>query len=213
MIKRLIERYTLFLARTPYFARALQTGITFGVADIISQHLESHCSHIPSQQSPLCTATQKKREWEWDSPRTVRMTIWGCCFWAPFVTRWLGFLDKRIPGKTTLDVVKKTALDQTISGPLCNAALMVYSVLTTGGGWVEVEKKLSRDYWGVVKVMWSFWVPVHLVNFRLVTPFWRVPFVNVAVLCWSTFLCVKNARGTEDLASPTLRGSKDALVK
>jgi hypothetical protein len=51
-----------------------------------------------------------------------------------------------------------------------------------GEGLRRVSAMLPRT----VPYAWCFWIPCQSVNFALVPPRWRVLFVNVANILWST---------------------------
>lgn len=127
----------------------------------------------------------------WDRERTTRFAIIGACLFGPCCTVWYRYLDKLVP---RLKVPKpyhglaKTTLDQGIFAPtICFAFFNVLGNLR-GDPWSVVKHSLINDYPDVLVNNYKFWPGIQLLNFYLVPLQHRVLVVNVAALCWNTYL-------------------------
>eukprot|EP00494_Astrolonche_serrata_P005594 UN05610 len=52
----------------------------------------------------------------------------------------------------------------------------------------QMKKKLSDDFIQTWIVMTSFWTPMHAINYRFISPTWRVLFPSICQFASSTFL-------------------------
>ena len=139
-----------------------------------------------------------------DWSRTGRMLVAGVVL-GPINHGWYKFLDHILPLATPSIVARKILLDQVIGSPV-----MTYVFFTSGG---LLEGKSHQDTWDelkqkfltVYKADWAFWPPVQFVNFYFIQPKFRVLYVSVAALVWSTFLSF--AKHKDDLGSKSRKAS------
>ena len=57
-----------------------------------------------------------------DYGRAARMAAFGVFWWAPVTSKWMGVLERMIPGKTGSALVRKILVDQCLFSPFILAA-------------------------------------------------------------------------------------------
>lgn len=88
----------------------------------------------------------------------------------------------------------KVAVDQLTYGPVCNLVFMTYTTLVIAKGTVgELAGRVRRDYLAVQRNGWRVWPLAGLINYRFVPLEYRVLFMNMVALLWTTYLNVKAA--------------------
>ncbi|KAL7299151.1 hypothetical protein TKK_0007750 [Trichogramma kaykai] len=122
-----------------------------------------------------------------DFVRCRNMTAVGL-LQGPFHHYFYAFLEKTLPGKSTVSIFKKTLVDQTIASPTClgifffGLGLMEQKNLNDING--EVKLKLL-DTW---KVDCMFWPPTQFINFLFVPIQYRVIYINLMTMIYDVFL-------------------------
>ncbi|KAJ8687633.1 hypothetical protein QAD02_023427 [Eretmocerus hayati] len=124
---------------------------------------------------------------DFDYVRTRNMTTVGL-LQGPFHHFFYAILEKKLPGKDTVAIFKKTFLDQTIASPTClgifffGLGVMESKNLSDING--EVKLKLF-DTW---KVDCMFWPPTQFINFLFVPIRYRVIYINFMTMIYDIFL-------------------------
>jgi peroxisomal membrane protein 2 len=62
------------------------------------------------------------------------------------------------------------------------------SLALEGRSWAATKQLVAKDYWRCQKSGWRLWPLASLINYRYVPLQFRVLFVNLVSLGWSTFL-------------------------
>ncbi|KXZ53212.1 hypothetical protein GPECTOR_7g1105 [Gonium pectorale] len=92
-------------------------------------------------------------------------------------------------------VLLKVLIDQLTYGPVCNILFMSFAALVLEGRPVaKVVSKILSDYPGVQLNGWRLWPLAALINYRFVPLQFRVLFINLVALCWTTFLLLSSKR-------------------
>lgn len=119
--------------------------------------------------------------------RTRNMLIVGL-LQGPFHHYFYTILDKVLPRRNPMSILKKTALDQTIASPTCLTIFFVgLGVLERkefGEIYDEIKLKLC-DTW---KVDCCFWPPTQCINFMFVPLRYRVLYTNFMTMIYDGFL-------------------------
>eukprot|EP00897_Mesotaenium_endlicherianum_P002764 jgi/Mesen1/2515/ME000016S01862 len=167
------HKYLRQLRQRPLETKAITSGVLAGVSDILAQKL----------------AGGKELQMR----RTVLMALFGAVYGGPsahFVHRLLDRLFA--PKGDFLSVAKKVVVEQLTYGPLCNILLMAYiSLVVEGRSWHLTRRKLEKDYASVQLNGWKVWPLAALINYRYVPIQFRVLFVNIVGIFWSTFLILR----------------------
>mmetsp|Transcript_59 Transcript_59/g.94 ORF Transcript_59/g.94 Transcript_59/m.94 type:complete len:225 (-) Transcript_59:1101-1775(-) len=125
--------------------------------------------------------------------RTLCMVLYGLVWNGPSAHYWQTFMEWLFDGKSDLGtVLRKVLLDQTSYGPVCNILFMSFATLVLEGKTTQfLQSKLKYDYPKVQINGWKVWPLAALINYKFVPLEFRVLFINMVALCWSTYLLLR----------------------
>ncbi|KAF3933488.1 hypothetical protein ABW19_dt0207144 [Dactylella cylindrospora] len=170
----MLRWYQARLAKRPFLTQVLTTAVLFGAGDITAQQ------------------AIERRGTSHDLPRTLRMTLWGGCFFGPVVVQWYKLLDRvKIPNRPNLQLVARVAADQLLFTPVNLLCFFTGMTVLEGG---DVGEKLRRSYWSTLRTNLVVWPTVQFVNFKFVPLEHRLLVVNVVSLGWNSYLSYVNTR-------------------
>ncbi|GLC34883.1 hypothetical protein PLESTB_001174100 [Pleodorina starrii] len=128
--------------------------------------------------------------------RTLAVACFGAIYSGPSAHYWQKFMEHLFAGKKDFQtVLKKVVVDQLTYGPVCNVLFMSFATLVLEGKSLSfLMQKIPRDYPGVQLNGWRLWPLAALINYRFVPLQFRVLFINLTALVWTTFLLLKSKR-------------------
>lgn len=178
LLKLAWSRYQNQLKTNPLQTKALTSALIAGISDIIAQLL------LTGEYQSIA--------------RTCKVAMFGFCWSGPATHYWQDFLQRAFQGKNDiLTVIKKVFIDQLSFGPLMNVAFMAFVTLALEGrDFNTLAAKIVRDYPLVQLNGWKVWPLAALINYRFVPLQFRVLFVNLVALGWSTFLLLRSRAST-----------------
>ena len=97
-------------------------------------------------------------------------------------------MDRYITGRSLTAAAKKVFLDQTMLSVFIGASFLYGTSLLEGQSQAQAVKGLKDKFPQVYLCDWLFWPPVQMINFTTVPIMFRVLYVNVMNLVWSTIL-------------------------
>lgn len=179
------KRYLQELSRRPLRTKALTSAAIAGLSDVVAQTI------ISGRYSNL--------------KRTLAVACFGFLYSGPSAHYWQKFLEWLFSGRKDMQtVLTKVVIDQLSYGPLCNILFMSFATLVLEGrSFGELAAKVRKDYVGVQLNGWRLWPLAALINYRFVPLEFRVLFINVVALVWTTFLLLsaKRAQGAGPVAA------------
>ena len=90
-------------------------------------------------------------------------------------------------------LLDQVLLDQSTYGPLCNVLFMSFAGLALEGLSLHaLRDRIANNFVSVQLNGWKLWPLAALINYRFVPLKFRVLFVNLVALCWSTFLLLRS---------------------
>lgn len=122
-----------------------------------------------------------------DYVRTRNMMIVGL-LQGPFHHWFYMILDRVVPGRNAMSVVKKTCLDQTIASPTCLAIFFIGLGLLENRNVEEIREEVKMKLYDTWKVDCCFWPPTQCVNFLFVPLRYRVLYTNFMTMIYDIFL-------------------------
>eukprot|EP00092_Neocalanus_flemingeri_P098730 GFUD01125902.1.p1 GENE.GFUD01125902.1~~GFUD01125902.1.p1 ORF type:complete len:185 (+),score=47.59 GFUD01125902.1:118-672(+) len=164
--------------RTAYSKHLLATNIIASggllmLGDVIQQNIE------------LYRGLHRKGTYDWN--RSGKMLLIGLFHGAPRHYFYV-YLERFIPGKTITCAAKKVFIDQTVISVFVDSTFLygisIMEEQTPAQAWRGLQDKFLQVY----LCDWILWPPAQMLNFTLVPPRFRVLFVNVTNLAWSTIL-------------------------
>lgn len=129
----------------------------------------------------------------YDPSRTMRWTVAGLTLHGPYFFHTFGSLDRYFgAAKTISNVVKKTAIAQFVIFPPYLVGLFAYMGCMEGCGDIpaKVYQRVPDAFLGGC----MFWPVANMVNFAIVPPTLRVPYLASVGSLWNCFLSWLNAR-------------------
>lgn len=169
----IFRAYTRLLHERPIITNAF-TASTFMLAgDLTSQALVQQRDQI-------------------DYGQTIRFAIAGFIFVGPVARTCLVTID-RIYGPTSSVKVlrKKLILDQCVFAPAFLVGNISVLTLLKTRSTHEVRQELQRSYFKLLKLNYTFWPFVQMVNFYFIPLAYRVIFGSSAALIWNTLFSHK----------------------
>lgn len=129
---------------------------------------------------------------EIDLKQTARFATAGLIFVGPAVRGCLVMIDRVFgPTKSLIVLAKKLILDQGICAPVFLVGNLTTLTLLKTHSTQEVKKELERSYFSLLKLNYTFWPFVQVINFYYIPLTYRVLFGSTAALVWNTMFSYK----------------------
>ncbi|KAL6755714.1 hypothetical protein V8C86DRAFT_3098577 [Haematococcus lacustris] len=149
------------------------------------QQARQRWAGAPALPTPLPAVAFRYDVW-----RALRMVGFGALVGTPVNHLWFTALDTTILPEdptSTLAVVAKMGLDQTLMAPLMTSAF--FSTITALEGRPEqIMDVLQAKLRPTLAANYCLWPAAHLVNFGLVPSDQRILYVNTVALLWTAVL-------------------------
>jgi len=131
---------------------------------------------------------------QYDISRTIRLMCLGGFFLAPVQRFWIDLILPKIGGsgsKSTI-ALKKSLYDSFIFGSIMNSCYVGLNMYLSN----EIPKdkivdKMKREQFVIVVSGWSYWIPVQIINYRLVPILYQMNVTQVMAVIWHSFLSWK----------------------
>ena len=149
----MLRLYQNSLKKRPHLTNMFTSGVICLGGDIVAQ-------------------TYFEQKESFDFVRATRMACFGIFWWAPVTTKWMGTLERLVPGKTPAVLVKKLFIDQVLFSPFILTAFFSinecksftencfsHKIVTLMNGFDSIKTKISQDLMPTVISNWSVWGP------------------------------------------------------
>jgi protein Mpv17 len=187
--------YESHLQARPIATKAVTGSILWGLGDIVAQVVPSMMENddkAPPAQEHDTQLVAKKKDFEYDYPRTARAMFFGFAIHAPLSHVHFNFLEwMTIKGAFTgLSIpIFKTVMEQFvywswISNSLYHGAMGAMQ----GKTFQQVYDRIADVLWDTQKAQWVFWIPVQLLNFRFVPVRHQLNVVLLTSVVWTALL-------------------------
>ncbi|XP_031829997.1 mpv17-like protein 2 isoform X2 [Nomia melanderi] len=191
--RKLFDKYLLA-------TNTVSCGLMMAAADMIqqrSEHLKKSNKYLPKETSAVAVSSQEQQQqfddaadsdkYVHDFIRTKNMTAVGLVQ-GPFHHWFYMVLDKVIPGRTALSVIKKTCLDQSIASPTCLGIFFIGLGVLERRKIEEIYEELKIKLYDTWKVDCCFWPPTQCINFFFIPFRYRVLYTNFMTMIYDIFL-------------------------
>lgn len=163
----LVRVYKQLLHQHPFPTNVLTTCTFMVTGDITSQLMIARKDQLDLRQ-------------------TARFAVAGLIFVGPVVRGCLVMIDKLFgPTKSMAVLARKLFLDQCIIAPAFLVGNITTLTLLKSQSFTEVKKELDRSYFSLLKLNYSFWPFVQVINFYYIPLAYRVLFGSTAALAWN----------------------------
>lgn len=165
---KIIKTYQRLLHQRPFITNVMTTCTFMVTGDLTSQTFFQNKEHI-------------------DPKQTLRFAIAGLIFVGPVVRGCLVMIDKIFGPTASLKVLaKKLLLDQGICAPCFLAGNITILTFLQERSIEGVKKELNNSYMNLLKLNYTFWPFVQVINFYFIPLTYRVLFGSSAALAWNT---------------------------
>lgn len=200
MLRNLFGKYLLI-------TNTVSCGLMMGTGDILQQsHERWRRNQLKSQSASLLNGTGTSEEdaspqnrssndfdnindetYTYNYTRTRNMFIVGL-LQGPFHHYFYTILDRVLPGRNPMSILKKTALDQTIASPTCLTIFFVGLGILDSKDFREIYDEIKLKLCDTWKVDCCFWPPTQCINFMFVPLRYRVLYTNFMTMIYDGFL-------------------------
>ncbi|XP_045491679.1 mpv17-like protein [Colias croceus] len=120
--------------------------------------------------------------------RCARFGLYGSCYVAPTLYSWLTIASIIWPANTLKAALIKTLCETVTYTPFAMCSFYFGMSLLESKTFDEAVDEVKAKFWPTYKVGASVWPAVAVMNFWLIPPANRVPFISVCSLIWTCFL-------------------------
>ncbi|CAK1552039.1 unnamed protein product [Leptosia nina] len=124
----------------------------------------------------------------YDWLRCARFGLYGSCYVAPTLYTWLTIASTVWPATTLKSALIKTFFETITYTPFAMCSFYFGMSLLEGNAFDEAVAEVKAKFWPTYKVGASVWPIIAVMNFWLIPPANRVPFISVCSLIWTCFL-------------------------
>lgn len=102
---------------------------------------------------------------------------------------WYAFLDRIIAQPSWRNVFKKVLLDQSVAAPIYTITYIIGTSILEGRTSVrDVRSDTKKNFLPLYVADCLVFIPVQMINFKYISPFYRVPFMFVIAFVFNAFL-------------------------
>ncbi|XP_055597669.1 mpv17-like protein 2 [Uranotaenia lowii] len=166
----------------------ISSGLLMAVGDIAAQEIEQRRHGTEDQP------------YNW--VRLGQMTLIGFAQGPMhhFLYKWM---DRFLPKSDTRTVFKKIGIDQFVYSPIFIVSYLYSAGLLEGNSIQECTDELTDKFSTIYTADWMVWPPTQFINFYLISPKYRVLYINAITTLYNVFICY--VKHNDDLRiAPTL---------
>ncbi len=182
-----------FFNRHPFVANCLVYGGMYAGAEVSQQTINHVFTNARASSTTAAAAAAPPgsgivAKLKYDLESVKRYVFLGTCVYPPVFYVWYKWLDARFKGSAARIVCTKIFLDQFVLGPpsLC----CFFLLMSWLEGKADVAAECREKFAATFALDCLFWIPVQAVNFGMVSPKYRVPFIGAMAFVWLNILCI-----------------------
>lgn len=167
--------WKLLFGRYLLVTNTVSSGVLMLVGDVAAQEIERRLESKPKTVG---------LDWQ----RMFNMTLVGLSQ-GPLHHYLYKWMDVFLPGASVRTVFKKIAIDQFAISPIFIVTYLYSAGLLEGASVTECTAELRHKYWTIYTADWLVWPPTQFINFYLISPKYRVLYINAITMLYNVFLC------------------------
>uniref|UniRef100_A0A182JDU9 Pmp22 peroxisomal membrane protein n=1 Tax=Anopheles atroparvus TaxID=41427 RepID=A0A182JDU9_ANOAO len=167
--------WRLLFGRYLLVTNTVSSGVLMMVGDIAAQELELRRDHA---------APSAGYDWR----RVFNMTLVGISQ-GPLHHYLYKWMDVLLPGASVRTVFKKILIDQLAISPIFIITYLYSAGLLEGASVTDCTDEIRHKYWTIYMADWLVWPPTQFINFYLLSPKYRVLYINGITMLYNVFLC------------------------
>lgn len=144
--------------------------------------------------------------------RCARYGLYGSCYVAPTLYSWLTIANIMWPGSSIRAGIIKTFVETITYTPFAMCSFYFGMSLLESKPFNEAIAEVEAKFLPTYKVGASVWPAIAMINFCLIPPRNRVPFISLCSLVWTCFLAYMKHLEKEKVAA-TASASPIKLLK
>ncbi|XP_075970088.1 mpv17-like protein [Anticarsia gemmatalis] len=143
--------------------------------------------------------------------RSARYGLYGSCYVAPTLYSWLTIANIMWPGNSIRAGIIKTFVETLTYTPFAMCSFYFGMSILESKPFHEAVAEVEAKFLPTYKVGASIWPAVAMINFCLIPPRNRVPFISMCSLVWTCFLAYMKHIDKEKV--PLKKGSPIQILK
>uniref|UniRef100_A0A182WEW7 Pmp22 peroxisomal membrane protein n=1 Tax=Anopheles minimus TaxID=112268 RepID=A0A182WEW7_9DIPT len=167
--------WKLLFGRYLLVTNTVSSGVLMLAGDVAAQEIERRLE---------LKSTSSELDWK----RMFNMTLVGLSQ-GPLHHYLYKWMDVLLPGASVRTVFKKIAIDQFAISPIFIVTYLYSAGLLEGASVNECTTELRHKYWTIYTADWLVWPPTQFINFYLISPKYRVLYINAITMLYNVFLC------------------------
>lgn len=167
--------WKLLFGRYLLVTNTVSSGVLMLAGDVAAQEIERRLE---------AKSTTLGLDWQ----RMFNMTLVGLSQ-GPLHHYLYKWMDVLLPGASVRTVFKKIAIDQFAISPIFIVTYLYSAGLLEGASVTECTTELRHKYWTIYTADWLVWPPTQFINFYLISPKYRVLYINAITMLYNVFLC------------------------
>ncbi|CAH0701800.1 unnamed protein product [Spodoptera exigua] len=133
--------------------------------------------------------------------RCARYGLYGSCYVAPTLYSWLTIANIMWPGSSIRAGIIKTFVETITYTPFAMCSFYFGMSLLESKPFHEAIAEVEAKFLPTYKVGASVWPAIAMINFCLIPPRNRVPFISMCSLVWTCFLAYMKHLEKEKVAA------------
>uniref|UniRef100_A0A182JVC8 Uncharacterized protein n=1 Tax=Anopheles christyi TaxID=43041 RepID=A0A182JVC8_9DIPT len=182
--------WKLLFGRYLLVTNTVSSGVLMLAGDIAAQEIERRQATIPVASEGLESKRLCKQQCSHllGFILIVNMTLVGLSQ-GPLHHYLYKWMDAYLPGATVRTVFKKIGIDQFVISPIFIVTYLYSAGLLEGASLKDCSAELRYKYWTIYTADWLVWPPTQFINFYLLSPKYRVLYINAITMLYNVFLC------------------------
>jgi len=135
----------------------------------------------------------------YDFGSLLRYAFIGSGILSPMLYGWYKILDKRMPGTSIATSIKKSVIDVVGCGIPYYSAFYCGLSLLEGGSREQIYEDWKFKVLPTYLIGTVLWIPAQVINFKIISPQYRVAYVASLVLVEVNVLCVVRQFSPENI--------------
>ncbi|CAG9773722.1 unnamed protein product [Ceutorhynchus assimilis] len=172
MLSKASKTYQKLLKEKFLLVQCVQTSFLMATGDVVCQQL-----------------VEKRGFRKHSNARTAQFAFLGFCLVGPAVTAWYKLLARTFGyDKNAKSTLCKVACDQLIFAPGFLVIFISSVGLLHGLNAEQINDKLKKEHFEIVKTNWKIWPAVQVINFYFVPLKYQVLLVQAVAIFWNAYL-------------------------
>ncbi|CAH0604693.1 unnamed protein product [Chrysodeixis includens] len=131
---------------------------------------------------------EKNKFGDYDLWRCARYGLFGSCYVAPSLYSWLTIANIIWPGTSIRSGIIKTCVETITYAPFAMISFYFIMSLLESKPFYEAVAEVEAKFLPTYKMAVTIWPTIAMINFCLIPPNNRVPFISICSLVWTSYL-------------------------